>query len=156
MYKQKTTKRQQETFAAIGAIFSEIKTFFTDVDVSLTQTNTAHYQAKFDALMERAQQVMQPEKFREFQASNYKRWEKKKTAVKAQTSPVQGTPTPQATLYVPVGKQAANGAEISSATDNQDFMQTIENLRVIIAEQQKIIDAERMISATLQKELLKH
>lgn len=155
MYKPKTTKRQQETFAAIGAIFADIKTFFADVDVSLTQANTAHYQGKFEALMNRAQQVMQPEKFNEFQASNTKRWEKKKQAAKAQTSPVQGTPTTQATVYLPAGKQASNGAEIPSTTDTQRLMQTIENLKLIIAEQRKIIESERMISATLQKELLK-
>lgn len=100
MYKPKNTKRQQETFAAIGAIFADIKTFFADVDVSLTAANTAHYQAKFEALMERAKQAMQPEKFNEFSESNTKRWEKKKQAAKAQTSPVEGTPTTQATLYM--------------------------------------------------------
>ena len=155
MYKQKTTKRQQETFAAIGVIFAEIKTFFADVDVSLTAANTSHYQAKFDALMERAKQAMQPEKFNEFQESNTKRWEKKKSAVKTQTSPVQGTPTTQAAVYVPAGKQAANGAEIPSITDTQRLMQTIENLKLIISEQRKIIESERAINAALQAEVLK-
>lgn len=149
------TKKQQETFNTIGAIFADFKEFFADVDVSLTQANTGHYQAKFDGLMERAKQAMQPEKFNEFQESNTKRWERKKAAVKAQTSPVQATTTPQATVYMPVEKPAPNEPKITPTTEVQRLMQTIDNLKLIIAEQRKIIESERAINAALQAEVLK-
>ena len=129
MTKPKMTKKQQETFSTIGAIFADFKDFFADVDVSLTPSNTSHYEAKFEALMARAGQVMKPERFTEFQASNTKRWERK--------------------------KQAANGPETPPSTEVQELRQTIENLRLIIAEQQKIIEAERAINRTLQAGLAK-
>ena len=155
MTKPKMTKKQRETFNAIGAIFSDFKEFFADVDVSLTAANTSHYQTKFDTLMERAKQAMQPEKFNEFQASNTKRWERKKTAVNGQTSPIQGTTTPQATVYIPIEKQTPNEPKISPTTEVQRLMQTIENLKLIIAEQRKIIESERAINKALQAEVLK-
>jgi hypothetical protein len=155
MTKPTMTKKQRETFNTIGGIFADFKEFFADVDVSLTQANTAHYQAKFDALMERAKQAMQPEKFNEFQESNTKRWERKKCAVNGQTSPIQGSIRPQTTVYMPTEKPAPNEPKITPTTEVQRLMQTIENLKLIIAEQRKIIDAERAINAALQAEVLK-
>lgn len=149
------TKKQREAFNAIGAIFADFKDFFSDVDVSLTPANTSHYEAKFEALMARAESVMKPEKFTEFRDSNTKRWEKKKAAANGQTSHVQAPATQQAIVEVAQPKQAQNGQETPPSTEVQELRQTIENLRVIIAEQQKIIEAERAINRTLQAELAK-
>lgn len=149
------TKKQREAFNAIGAIFANFKDFFADVDVSLTPSNTSHYEAKFEALMARAESVMKAEKFTEFQDSNTKRWERKKAAANGQTSPVQSPATPQPIVEVAPTKQAANGPETPLSAEVQELRQTIENLRIIIAEQQKIIEAERAINRTLQAELAK-
>lgn len=155
MTKPMMTKKQREAFNAIGAIFADFKDFFADVDVSLTPSNTSHYEAKFEALMARAGQVMKPERFTEFQASNTKRWERKKQAANGQTSPVQAPATPQPIVEVATPKQAANGPETPPSSEVQELRQTIENLRLIIAEQQKIIEAERAINRTLQAGLAK-
>lgn len=149
------TKKQKEAFNAIGAIFADFRDFFSDVDVSLTQSNTSHYEAKFEALMERAGQVMKADKFTEFRDSNTKRWERKKQAANGQTSPVQAPATQQAIVEVARTKPAANGPETPPSTEVQELRQTIVNLRLIIAEQQKIIEAERAINRTLQAELAK-
>lgn len=155
MNKPKMTKKQQETFSTIGAIFADFKDFFADVDVCLTPSNKSHYEAKFEALMARAESVMKPEKFTGFRDSNTKRWERKKQAANGQTSHVQAQATPQPIVEVGRTKPVQNGPETPPSTEVQELRQTIENLRLIIAEQQKIIEAERAINRTLQAELAK-